>query len=932
MILKPLNDKCNYTTFQLENKLNVMLVEDKDTDVACATMLVKIGHDHDTVFGIAHFLEHMLFNGTEKYPDENEYASYISNNGGMNNAYTDHDHTCYFFTVQPECLEKSLDMFGNFFISPLLNPNSIDRESNAVNAEHIKNIGSDSWRLQEIMRQAVTKTNPLKNFGTGSSKTLAIPDIDKKVRQFFENYYSSHLMTLFVVTKNNTENIKKQIIETFSKIEHKVTLENTQYFGNKIYDYPKIIEVVPIKNIEKLTISWDLPSYKHSPLRSPYRFLSHLLGHEGQNTIHHILCQKGYIASLFAGTDVFQNDRCTFTISVVMTPIGVNNKEEILFTIIEYIKLVKNCINFEHLEKLYNEQMTLDAFEFKYSIKNDSSERTLEYAKLVNTYDFNLEDVLIIPYAKENFSPNVKKNLFDALNEMTIEKSVILFVSKSYDGKTQYIDEDYGTNYNVINNYLNLDNVNVDISLLDLPNLNNFLSTGEEIISDKLNFTIPTKINRKNVELYYLPTNRFLTPDVYIKAVIYMPNSIESSELYVNTVLYFSSLLAEINHEIYMCSSAGYNVNVTFNQGKLYVDIFGNYLKIANVCDFLVGSLLNKNLITAKIFNTAVYGLEMSSANSKLGTPYTRVQNVFRKNISKSYYDSDDILSVLKNSTVSIKNTKSAFDVFLKTVKTTMLVSGNCNESLAQNIVSIFDKFELPTTSTTSTTPTNLDTTSTTHFDRSSYDIYSIPVEENKMIIQNVENKFESNTAVLHNFFISKLKYDETPNWENQVCILSMLDSLMSTEYFDQLRTKEGFGYVVNSRNYIYSDEIDHVARYYGFLVQSPHKTHEEIVARTNEFILDYKSKLQNTTHEKIEEIKEALISQLTSPFNNLIEMTDFMFNKEILSGLETFDFRNKLIKTYENIKLDDVVNFYDEKIVNNKYTVTVGLIGNKQN
>ena len=228
MILKPLNDKCNYDSFQLENKLNVFLIEDPDTDMSCATMMVKIGHDHDTVLGIAHFLEHMLFNGTKKYPNENEYSSYINNNGGFNNAYTDHDHTCYFFTIQPECLEKSLDMFGQFFVSPLLNPDSIDRESNAVDSEHIKNIGNDSWRIQEITRYAVSKTNPLKNFGTGSAKTLAIPDIDKKVRHFFEKYYSSHLMTLFVVTKTNINKIKNTIYKIFSEIQYNPTPENAQ--------------------------------------------------------------------------------------------------------------------------------------------------------------------------------------------------------------------------------------------------------------------------------------------------------------------------------------------------------------------------------------------------------------------------------------------------------------------------------------------------------------------------------------------------------------------------------------------------------------------------------------------------------------------------------------------------------------------------------
>lgn len=49
--------------------------------------------------GIAHFLEHMLFMGTEKYPDENEYSKFLSAHGGASNAYTDSEDTVYYFDV-----------------------------------------------------------------------------------------------------------------------------------------------------------------------------------------------------------------------------------------------------------------------------------------------------------------------------------------------------------------------------------------------------------------------------------------------------------------------------------------------------------------------------------------------------------------------------------------------------------------------------------------------------------------------------------------------------------------------------------------------------------------------------------------------------------------------------------------------------------------
>ena len=70
--------------------------------------------------GMAHYLEHMLFMGSEKYPSENEYDSFLSQNGGSSNAYTDCEVTNYHLEVPQEHLHKALDIFAQFFISSFL--------------------------------------------------------------------------------------------------------------------------------------------------------------------------------------------------------------------------------------------------------------------------------------------------------------------------------------------------------------------------------------------------------------------------------------------------------------------------------------------------------------------------------------------------------------------------------------------------------------------------------------------------------------------------------------------------------------------------------------------------------------------------------------------------------------------------------------------
>jgi insulysin len=59
--------------------------------------------------GLAHFLEHMLFLGTEKYPCENEYYKYLKEHNGSADAFTRAEHTTFYFDVAPEHLNGALD-------------------------------------------------------------------------------------------------------------------------------------------------------------------------------------------------------------------------------------------------------------------------------------------------------------------------------------------------------------------------------------------------------------------------------------------------------------------------------------------------------------------------------------------------------------------------------------------------------------------------------------------------------------------------------------------------------------------------------------------------------------------------------------------------------------------------------------------------------
>ena len=96
-LLAPERQAAEIRRIVLPNQLRVLLVSDPKADRAAASMSVGAGSLSDPADhpGMAHFLEHMLFLGTEKFPQPGAYQQFIAKNAGMTNAFTSDDQTTF---------------------------------------------------------------------------------------------------------------------------------------------------------------------------------------------------------------------------------------------------------------------------------------------------------------------------------------------------------------------------------------------------------------------------------------------------------------------------------------------------------------------------------------------------------------------------------------------------------------------------------------------------------------------------------------------------------------------------------------------------------------------------------------------------------------------------------------------------------------------
>jgi insulysin len=283
-IFKSQQDSKYYRGLILENGIKVMLISDPTAEKSAACLCVEVGHMSDPADlpGIAHLTEHVLFLGSQKYPEENHFRSFVSENGGVTNAQTFADVTKYFFDIMPEKLDEALDRFAQMFISPLFKESSVTREISAVNSEHEKNVSVDAWRTRMVNKTLANPNHPYSKFSTGNVNTLMdFPkrygiDVRAELVEFHGKWYrSGNLMNLAVIGKNSLDKLEEFVRNHFvDGIENKNV--ELPLWEDEVYMKDQMMTktfIEPVMDVRSMTLSFptpDLKRYYHSRVRSSY--------------------------------------------------------------------------------------------------------------------------------------------------------------------------------------------------------------------------------------------------------------------------------------------------------------------------------------------------------------------------------------------------------------------------------------------------------------------------------------------------------------------------------------------------------------------------------------------------------------------------------------------------------------------------------------
>jgi len=513
---KPLTDRKLYRLLRLMNGMRVLLVSDvrfgsaqpasfekeagkqmhppamgvssenkadASIPIAAAALCVGVGSFSDPLDlpGCAHFTEHMVFMGSEAYPDENSYDAYLSERGGYANAYTDGEETCFELEVNASYLEGALDRMCAFFTAPLLKEDAMDRELQAVESEFQQARLSDNARLSSLMSDLIAHSagpgHPLGKFSWGNKQSLkdtpaaqGVPVLDK-LKAFHAQHYVANKMHLVVQAPFDLNALQSMVVGRFGAIR---CAQGTPKYGLKQLKeipgatststlsvvlgdaapvtsvthegaghplpgrLPLLVRVRPQKPKLKILLAWPIPA-SVLPLNRglqclqshPDELVAHLLGHESKGSIADELKQRAWVvdlsAGISAGGDTANSCCCWMEISMLATAEGMRHWGDVVRCVFEYLGMVRQH-GASHLEWAHHEVQALSDMGYKYREDDTASEFASGVAGSM-AQSVGDDEVVHMYSVAQHWSPHLVEQVLDCLKP---DNMLVTLVSRGF--------------------------------------------------------------------------------------------------------------------------------------------------------------------------------------------------------------------------------------------------------------------------------------------------------------------------------------------------------------------------------------------------------------------------------------------------------------------------------------------------------------------
>lgn len=876
-ISKPLTDERSYRIINLVNGFEVLLICDKNTEKAAASIDVHVGSfaDPEEIPGLAHFLEHLLFMGTEKFPGESEYLQFLVEHAGGGNAFTSAEHTNYHFEIAYDAIWGALDRFSQFFISPLFSESCKDREIMAVDSENKKNLQMDAWRLNQLEKSLSNPEHPIHKFSTGNQETLGtLPesegiDVRDRLIKFYKERYSANIMKLVVLARDSLDELEAGIRKLFSPVINS-NLPLPKYESKPLTpaELGIVIEAQTVMDAKHLEITFPVPDQQPLYESQPYHYYAHLIGHESEGGLLHFLKMRKWASELSCGITHICRECDYFLIDIALTNEGLQEWRSVLGYVFVYIEMT---IKEGPQQWIFDEISNISRARFLYKQKTKPAPTV---TSLAQTLHRPIPRSRILDYTvTTRYDPEAISRFGDLL---TPENMRVLVASQDLEGLDQK-EKWYGTKYRVTP--LGSVSTPSDVTF-HLPLKNEFLPSKLHVQPKAPTpHLCPTLlVNEPDFRLWHKQDDSFAQPKSQVN--IKFSNPLVSSDVFqfMSAVLFVALIEDALVDFAYYADTAGLKYVLFAVQGGIEVEVYGFDEKLDRLVAKVIQSISNCELQKDRFSPVKEHQLRLLH-NTLFTQPF--MQRALHNSwfLSEKVYHIDAKLEALEK--IEFDDVLKFATEFRRGVSAEMLFVGSLSSSAVTEIGRAV-RASLPSL-TFQPKPRS----------------YIYPIGEHYWCY-TLKDEGNGNNAIEYGIELG------TADDINLVTTAVLLEQIMKEPVFDQLRTKEQLGYVVGC-------SLRQVRNSYWvrFFAQSEEVT-TYLESRINACLLNIREIIMNMEHEEYQKNVDSVVAKYSERPKNLAEEASRYWST-ISQGFYDFELRNKISQNVQSVRKGEVLEFFDK-------------------
>ena len=881
-VIKSPNDQRSYDYFELPNRLQVLVISDPEAEKAAVSLNVATGSQDDPADreGLAHFLEHMLFLGTKKFPVAGEYQQFIATHGGQHNAFTSFEDTNYFFDISSPYLEPALDRFSQFFISPLFTAKYVEREKHAVESEYRAKYNDEGRRGLDVFKTVINPDHPFAQFSVGSLDTLAErPDAEVRddLLKFYESHYSANDMNLVVLGAQTTAELRAIVEQLFSAVPDRdltpANIEEPMFTPGSL---PMEVFITPQQDIRSLDMVFPIPESRLYWQAKPVHMLGDILGHEGEGSLLQYLKRKGWADGLSAGTGLEYRGGGALNISISLTEAGYGARDQVVNAVFQAInRIAAQGINLRRFE----EQQKIGDIQFRYHEKSENVHFVLGLAGALEHYPPSM--VLKAPYELSDYEPQ----LYTEFLAQLVPDNVMITVTGpglATDSKSPHYQTPYAVRPLSAGQLQQWRNAGVNPAIV-MPAPNPYIPEEfERLTADSPQATPVKLLQQDKLRLWHGDDPQFAAPRASLRLGLYSPLANDSARHVVLLQLYAAVVADSLNPKLYPALLTGFNTSVGASRHGLEVGIDGFSDKQEQLLELILVEIQRSSIDPGR-FDDIKQRLMRDWQNSKLQAPYQYLPGALRNALYTPYWNEDDKLAVV--AALGPQDLEAYRKEFLANLRVDILSYGNIS---AQRAISL--QQQLDPLLQASAGASELPGIELTLLDDQQRWRYPLDLDHaDAAIVYYVQGQSDDN---------------------EQRVLMGLTGQIIQTPYYQSLRTEQQLGYVVYASTTV-------LERWPGlsFIVQSPVADAATLVSASEQLMQQFEQIAEQMTPAEFEQHKRALVSLINRPHKNLYSEAGFFWD-QILQNYDNFDRREQLTLALQQLELDQWREFYRENFL----------------